>query len=275
MTFVVSPDDRARLRRDLLRERHTYSLTDAEFAADVLKISLNTYKKCVQDGDATPLRLKRQTFVSLFANGRLSPDAYGLTLPLPDHGARFGGYTREEFGFLAGHYVKYRRSFLTGRSFNRSSLELWWNATLGCLSFRERLNYVSDRGVAQSAEYGGEIYIHQDRRLMTLLSADAGEVRSALVHLPARPAANRTRAPFRLRGLQLAHAYPKGIYQPTVTPVLIEELAKGRKPAARQSGTIGEEDPDHARIAGEMAHTELHATVITSLVSRQGGGGSG
>ena len=59
MTLVVSPENRERLRRDLLRERHTYALTDAEFAADILKISLNTYKKCIQDGDATPLRLKR------------------------------------------------------------------------------------------------------------------------------------------------------------------------------------------------------------------------
>ena len=127
---------------------------------------------------------------------------------------------------------------------------------------------MSDRGVAQRTEYSGEIYIHQDRRLMTLLSVDHGEVRSVLVHLPSRPVRGRPRQPFRLRGLQLAHAYPKGVYQPTVSPVLLEE-ASGV--ARRPGGTLARDDPDHARIAAEMEHTEQNAVVITSLLARVGG----
>jgi len=268
LTLELKPGDRAKLRRDLLAQRQGYSLTDADFVTTVLKISLNTYKKCIQPDADAPLRLKRQTFVSLFSNARLSPESYGLDLALPAYGAQYGGYTEEEFGFLAGRYTKYRRSFLTGVSFNRSELDIRWNEHLSCLSFREQVNYVSDRGVPQQTEYGGDIYIHQDRQLMTLLSIESGEVRTVLIHLPSRPVRGRPRQPFRLRGLQLVHAYPKGVYQPTVSPVLVEEITAPRKGAKPQGGTVSKDDPDYARIADEMAHTEQHAVVITSLLSR-------
>ena len=265
MTLVLTAEARARLRRDLLKQRQATALTDAEFVSTVLKISLNTYKKCVQPEDDAPLRLKRQTFINLFTHAGLSPHAYGLDLQLPENALRFGGYDIDDFAFLAGHYVQYRRSFLTGLSFNRSALEVRPNRQLGCFSFEERISYVSDRGVSQRTDYAGDIYIHQDRRLMTLLSIDHGEVRSVLVHLPSRPMNGRARQPFRLRGLQLTHAFPKGIYQPTVSPVLIEEAPGPAKPVG---GTLGPDDAEYARIAAQMEHTEENAAVITSLLAR-------
>jgi len=89
----------------------------------VLKISLNTYKKCVQPGDES-LVLKRHTFVSIFANTNLDPRRYGLAITLPSDVSPFGGYQKSDFQFLCGQYFLYRRSFLTARHITCSILEI-------------------------------------------------------------------------------------------------------------------------------------------------------
>ena len=43
MTISLSARQRVRFRTDLLAHRETFSLNDAEYADQVLKVSLNTY----------------------------------------------------------------------------------------------------------------------------------------------------------------------------------------------------------------------------------------
>src|ERR1700674_3774334 len=68
MTISLSGRQRDRFKADLRAHRETFSLNDAEYADQVLKVSLNTYKKCVQSTGSKPLAFKRHTFVSIFAN---------------------------------------------------------------------------------------------------------------------------------------------------------------------------------------------------------------
>ena len=97
MTISLSARQRERFRADLLAHRETFSLNDAEYADQVLKVSLNTYKKCVQSTGNAPLALKRHTFVSIFANTALDPKNYGLSIGVPSQVSPFGGYQKNEF----------------------------------------------------------------------------------------------------------------------------------------------------------------------------------
>ena len=45
---------RVRFSADLRAHRETFSLNDAEYADQVLKVSLNTYKKCVKSRQRGP-----------------------------------------------------------------------------------------------------------------------------------------------------------------------------------------------------------------------------
>jgi hypothetical protein len=271
MALSISGKHREQFRKDLLADRAAYELTDAEYATDQLKISTNTYKKCVLPNPVDPLRLSRQTLARILRNAKLVASDYGVSLPLPELGSPFGGYTKEEFGFLAGRSLIYRRSFLTGRNFNKSVVDISWNDRLGCLSFDEILHYVADRGAPQKLRYHGEIYMHRDRMLMSLLAMEAGEVRLTLLHAPTRPAPGKPRPPFRLRGIQLAHAYPRGFFQPAATPVLLEEMPKLKgQPIERICGTIKESDKEYQRIATELEHTEQESTIFTPLLGIKG-----
>ena len=86
MTISLSARQRARFRTDLLAHREAFSLNDAEYADQVLKVSLNTYKKCVQVSANESLALKRHTFVCIFTHSALDPKNYGLSIGVPSLG---------------------------------------------------------------------------------------------------------------------------------------------------------------------------------------------
>ena len=54
MSITLAGRPRERFRADLLAHRETFSLSDAEYADRVLKVSLNTYKKCIQPVGSGP-----------------------------------------------------------------------------------------------------------------------------------------------------------------------------------------------------------------------------
>src|SRR5436309_1340455 len=94
MTISLTGRQRNRFKADLQAHRETFSLNDAEYADQVLKVSLNTYKKCVQATNGEPLALKRHTFVSIFSNTALDPKTYGLSIAIPSQASPFGGYRK-------------------------------------------------------------------------------------------------------------------------------------------------------------------------------------
>lgn len=269
MTLTLSGNHRDRFRDDLLAHRNSVHQNDAEYAGKVLKTSLNTYKKCV--GPDPTLGLKRGTLITICTNAGLSPSAYGLNVSLPGPNSVYGGYTRAEYDFLCRRYFYYRRSFLTGQNITRSLLEISWNDAKSALSFHEQLRYVSDAGVTQSTEYRGEVYMHPDRVLMSLLSIDEGEVRVTLLHTPERRAQGGAPRNIRTRGVLLTHGYPRTVFQPVVSAIAIEEAPDGR--AARTADLMGRTikpgDADFERISADLAQAEDHAVVMTPLLARR------
>ena len=99
MTTSLTGRHLVRFSADLQAHRATFSLNDAEYADQILKISLNTFKKCVQpDGDS--LSLKRHTLLSILANAGLNPRSYGLSLALPSQSSPFAATTRATTSIL-------------------------------------------------------------------------------------------------------------------------------------------------------------------------------
>ncbi len=178
--------------------------------------------------------------------------------------SRYGGYGKGEFAYIEGRYFCYRRSFLTGKKITRSVLDIRWNDALGALSFDERLRYVSDGGVEQITHYAGEIHMHLDRVLMTLLSIDEGEVRAAMVNVPEKRATSSgTR---KLRGVLLTHGYPKSFYQPVISAVAIELASPEHSDV--QGETMEPGHPDFERVERDLRLAEEHAVVMTPLLAR-------
>lgn len=268
MDIELAPASCLQFRKDILKVRARHDGPDQDFVTRVLKVSLNTYKKCIAPGEA-PLRLKRQTLTIICRNAGLQPTDYDLPIALPRTAGPQGGYTREDFGFVAGRYVQYRRSLLTGMTVNRSLLTIDWSDTRGSLVFTEKLSSRSDRGVQQSITYQGDVYIHPERVLMSLLSIRDGEVRLSLVHTPSRKASPGDPNLGKLRGVQLTHAFPRGTFQPAVTPLYAEEI-RGRAPAP-PLGTLQPDDPDHRRAMDELRRVEQDSIVLTPLLARQDG----
>ncbi|MCX7325319.1 MAG: hypothetical protein NTZ14_12985 [Hyphomicrobiales bacterium] len=67
---------------------------DQDFVVRVLKVSLNTYKKCITPCDAS-LRLKRHTLTILFQNAGRDPARDDLPIALPRTPGPQAGYTRQ------------------------------------------------------------------------------------------------------------------------------------------------------------------------------------
>src|SRR4051812_18309000 len=109
MSISVAGEARDRFRQDLLAHRRVHALNDLEYATDILKISLNTYKKCI-DVEGASISLSRNTFVRVCTSALLDPSDYGVDISLPHHGAIFGGYSKSEFEFIVGKFAVYRRS---------------------------------------------------------------------------------------------------------------------------------------------------------------------
>ena len=255
---------RARLRRDLQAHRETFSLNDADYAGRVLKISVNTLKKCLQPKSEAVLTLKRQTFVSIFANAGLDPKHYGLSITLPIKGSQYGGYQKANYRFLCGCYFLYRRSFLSARNITRSILEIEMNENRECLSFHELHFYVSDNGVRDEQHYYGDVYLNQERSILSLPAYFEGQVRLTLIHMPQRPVGKEK---LKMRGAVLAFGVPKGYWQPTVSAVFIEGPVERSNPNLRDlSKTIPGGTEEFTLHSAELSHTEEYATIMTPLM---------
>ncbi|KAB2851056.1 MAG: hypothetical protein F9K44_02860 [Hyphomicrobiaceae bacterium] len=269
MNIVLSGRHRTSFAEDLAAHRGECHENDADYARLILRISLNTLKKCLEPDPARPLSLKRQTLIAICTSAGLDPARYGLNVKLPSRGREYGAYTKADFGFMAGRYLLHRRSFLTGSNINRSLLEIRWNDREQCLSFQERIRYRSDGGVPQQFEYNGEIFMHRDRVLMSMLSNDAGELRMIMSHTPNRPA-GRARSAFKLHGVMLTHGFPRGYFQPVVSAVQIESVpASATISVDKACRTIAPGDPDFDRLGHDLKHAEEHATIMTPLLQRK------
>ncbi len=260
---------RRRFRDDLNAHRARSQLTDAAYAASVLRVSLNTLKKCLEPG--SELTIKRRTFAAITQHAGLDSSLYGAATPAGhSETASHGGYSRAEFGFLAGQYLLHRRSFLTAERISRSVMEIAWDGQKGCLTFTERMRYVSDGGVPQSSDYSGDVFMHADRVLMTLLAIKEGEVRMTMLHTPSRRPADNQLGPIRMAGVVLTHGYPKRFYQPVVSAVAVEQVARPR-PATQLLALCKTLTPGSAEFeaaAADLRVAEEHAVVFTPLLWR-------
>ena len=268
MTISLSGRHRHRFRADLQAHRETFALNDAEYADQILKVSLNTYKKCVQSGGSAPLSLKRHTFVNIFAHTALDPKNYGLSIGVPSQASPFGGYQKDEFRFLCGRFFLYRRSFLTARYITRSILDLRPSQAQECLSFSELHYYTSEVGVRAEIHYHGDVHINQERSILSLPAFTQGQVRLTLLQ-PERPDRLGSKGRIKMRGAVLAFGNPKGHWQPTVSGVFVDGPIddKDKRLHARDlCKTIQDTSEDYAALCGELARVEEHATIMTPLM---------
>lgn len=268
MLVKLEDSHRSRFREDLTAHRAISQLNDADYAEKILGVSLNTFKKCVAEDSV--LALKRHTFNAIVANTGLDPGRYGSGMQKPQVRTDYGGYTKADFGFMAGQYVLYRRSFLTAENIVRAVVTIEWSESKGCLTFEERLRYVSDAGVVQSFDTEGDVYMHADRMLMTFLSIKEGEVRLTMLHVPSRRTGTNLLGPIRTTGAVLTHGFPKRFYQPVVSAVAMEQLPRTRRRTAllALSKTIPPESEEFTRPAADLKIAEEHAVVLAPLLWR-------
>ncbi len=264
MLIRLKGRQRERFRKDLQHHRETFSLNDADYAAQVLKISVNTLKRCLDPRTSSALTLKRSTFMRVFGNASFDPKRYGLIAAIPAQGSQFGGYQKKDYQFLCGRHFLYRRSFLTAQNINRCVLEININDAKECLSFHEVQHYVSDSGVRDEQHYYGDIYMNRERSILSLPAYFEGQVRLTLIHVPQIPL---KKEPLKMRGAVLTFGVPKGFWQPTVGCVYVEGPITAKHAGLKDlSTTIGPGDDRYHKLSAELAHTEEHSTIITPLI---------
>ncbi len=263
MTISLSGRQRERFKVDLRAHRETFSLNDADYADQVLRVSLNTYKKCVQPTGNGPLALKRHTFVSIFANTALDPKNYGLAIGVPSQVSPFGGYQKNEFLFLCGRFFLYRRSFLTARHITRSILEIRPSESQECLSFNELHYYTSEVDVREEIHYHGDIYLNQERSILSLPAYSQGHVRLMML----QPERAGSKGKIKMRGALLTFGNPKGYWQPTVSCVFVDGPVTEKGVDPRElCKTMLDGSEEHAALSAELARVEEHATIMTPLM---------
>ena len=263
MTISLSGRQRVRFRTDLLAHRETFSLNDAEYADQVLKVSLNTYKKCVQVSAHESLALKRHTFVCIFTHSALDPKNYGLSIGVPSQVSPFGGYQKDEFRFLCGRFFLYRRSFLTARHVTRSLLEIRPSESQECLSFNELHYYTAEVGVREEIRYHGDVYMNQERTILSMPAYFQGQVRLTLL----QPERLSSKGKIKMRGAVLAFGNPKGYWQPTVSCVFVDGPIDDKRANPRDlCKTIVDGSEEHAALSAELARVEEHGTIMTPLM---------
>lgn len=245
----------------LRAHRETFPLNDADYADQVLKISLNTYKKCVEPTDGS-LALKRHTLINIFANTALNPKTYGLTIGVSQRDSPFGGYSKLDVAFLCGRFFIYRRSFLTAQHVTRGILEIRSSQRHECLEFHELQCYLSEVGAREELRYQGEIYINRERSLLSLPAYQDGQVRLTLLQ-PERIGKTK----LKMRGALLTFGNPKGHWQPTVSCIFVEGPVEERKADPRDlCKTISKGSDGHDTLAAELARIEEHVTIMTPLM---------
>ena len=263
MTMSLSGHHRDRFMADLRAHRETFSLNDADYADQVLKVSLNTYKKCVERNGSKPLALKRHTFLSIFANTALDPKSYGLSVGVPSQASPFGGYRSQDFPFLCGRFFLYRRSFLTARHITRSILDIRPSERHECLSFHEMQYYTAEVGVREENHYYGDIYMNRERSILSLPAYLEGHVRLTLL----QSERVGTRGKVKMRGAVLTFGNPKGYWQPTVSSIFVDGPIEEKRANAKDlCKTILVGSEEYGPLCAELARVEEHATINTPLM---------
>ena len=263
MAISLSGRQRDRFKAALRAHRETFSLSDADYADQILKVSLNTYKKCVQPAASEPLSLKRHTFISILANAGLDPRTYGLSIGVPSQVSPFGGYQRDDFLHLCGRFFLYRRSFLTARHITRSILHIRPSESRECLSFSELHYYTAEVGVREEIQYHGDVYMNQERSILSLPAFFQGQVRLTLL----QPERAGGKGKIKMRGALLGFGNPKGHWQPTVSCVFVDGPVEEKRAHPRDlCTTIRHGSQDYEAVCDELARVEEHATIITPLM---------
>ena len=271
--IIVSDAARTQLRQALLRHRQGFELSEAEYVKKVLKIALNTYKKCVEAPNGSELHLKRHTLVGLLKTTKLDPASLGVDLLLPEASDQYGGYDTNDFANIVGLYFVHRRSFLTAKNVVRGVLDIHVDDEKRCLVFEEYNSYVADSGLPDQFTYSGDIYINRERNLFSMVAIRDGQLRLMMTQRPEQPtrsvgdAGNSQRGSSRMRGALLTHGFAKNFWQPTVSAVAIESLPRSMwRNAREQCRTIYPDDPEFSGLSLQIAFAEDHATTMTPLM---------
>jgi hypothetical protein len=270
--ITLTGRQRNQLREDLLAHRATSALNDADYVRDILRVSLNTYKKCI--GPVEKLSMKRHSFNNIVANTGFDPGRFGAKTVTPAQPMHFGGYTKAEYGYMVGRYFLYRRSFQNDEGITRAVLDISWSDSLSCLTFKELRRFKSDAGVLQANDMSGHIYMHAERVLMGLLAIDNGDARLTLLHVPSRTAHGTNLGLMRTSGALLTHGYPKRFFQPVVSPITLEVVEPSKRTQSPNAlcKFITPNMPEYAGVAAALQMAEEHACVMTPLVWRQKAG---
>ncbi len=264
MMINLSGHNRDRFVSDLRDHREAFSLSDKEYAERILKVSPNTFRKCLELSRRSPLALKRHTFVSIFTGSGLDPKAYGLSIGVPSQTSPHGGYKTSDYRFLCGRFFLYRRTFLSARHITRSILEIQTSDAKECLAFHELHYYDSESGVREEIHYRGDVYLNQERSILSMPAYFEGQVRLTLLHMPERRGGRERR---KMRGALLAFGIPKGYWQPTISSVYVEGPIDDKRANPRElCRTIWAELEEYQALSSELAHTEEHATINVPLM---------
>jgi hypothetical protein len=274
--IVLEPPARKRLRQALIKHRQGYTQSEGVYAKTILKVALNTYKKCIAVPNGEPLGLKRHTLIGVLKAAHIDPASIGIDVVLPSSVEQYGSYDPGEYAFLVGFYFLHRRSFQTGLNIVRGVFEIRIDPQKRCLVFEEFHRYVADGGIADESQYTGEIYMNPDRSLFSMLAITGGQTRLMMTQSPVRNGAGTAgslpRAGVRLRGAVLTHGLGKGVWQPTVSAVSIESLPERQWKQARTfCRTIKPDDPEFEGLDREISHAENYASVMTPLMYNRSG----
>jgi hypothetical protein len=230
MSVILSGETRSRLRTVLSEHRARSIMTDADYCEDMLRVSLNTFKKCI--GSEPHLSLKRHTLTGLLAR-------IGTSLPELEHAAAttpvnvdYGGYTRESHGYLEGRYMVFRRHFSRPENITRAVLDIAWDTTASALRWSELRRFRSEAtGEMVANDMHGHVTMHQERILMGLLCVDRGDARLTLLHVPPRHAFASKLGFSESLGVVVTHGYPKRFFQPVVSPIAIKSVEAKKRHA--------------------------------------------
>lgn len=268
MDVVLSGRQRQQFRTALASHRTRSTLTDADYVGTVLRVSLNTFKKCV--GPSPQLTLKRRSFNAIVANAGLDARRFGANEQAPLPPDEYGGYTRAEYGYMIGRYLLHRRSFQNGVDITRAVLDIAWDESRTCLTFKEMRRYKNANGTWQTNDMAGHIYMHPERVLMGMLAIDKGDVRLTLLHIPSRHAYGTNLGTMRTSGVLLTHGYPKRFFQPVISAVTIEAVEPSKRTVSPNvlCAPVVRGSTEYDAIAEDLKVAEEHAVVLTPLMWR-------
>ena len=116
----------------------------------------------------------------------------------------------------------------------------------------------------EEIHYRGDVYLNQERSILSMPAYFEGQVRLTLLHMPERRGGRERR---KMRGALLAFGIPKGYWQPTISSVYVEGPIDDKRANPRGlCRTNGAEVEGYQALSSELAHTEEHATINVPLM---------